>query len=160
MPSTYFVRDATSSDIDTIVAFTIREASEAEGFSAKKPAVTRGVTGAFGDQPVARYWVAEAAGQVVGSISVVKEWSNFRGGHYWWIQSLFLVPEHRGTGLVELLLDHVTRVAEGAGALDVRLYVHSSNERAVQAYSRCGFTRAPYLMMTRRLETPDQDSIR
>jgi ribosomal protein S18 acetylase RimI-like enzyme len=154
MLANYFVRDATPSDIDAIVAFTVREALEAEGFDARDAAVRRGVAGAFGDQPVAKYWVAEHVGNVVGSISVVTEWSNFRGGNYWWIQSLFIVPEHRGTGLVQMLIDHIAGVALAAGALDLRLYARVSNERATHAYGRCGFKAAPYIMMTRRLELP------
>ena len=151
MPANYFVRDASPSDIDSIVAFTVREALEAEGFDTNDAAVKRGVAGAFSDQPVSKYWVAEHGGEVVGSISVVTEWSNFRGGNYWWIQSLFIVPEHRGTGLVQGLIDHVAGVAQAAGALDLRLYARSSNERATHAYVRCGFEKAPYIMMTRRL---------
>jgi GNAT superfamily N-acetyltransferase len=81
----------------------------------------------------------------------VREWSNFRGGEYWWIQSVFIVPEHRGTGLIKLLIDHVASVAQAGGALDLRLYAHSSNERALHAYRRSGFTTAPYVLMTKRL---------
>jgi GNAT superfamily N-acetyltransferase len=148
--ASYTIRDARAADIDRLVAFTVQEALEAEGLEADEAAVRRGVAGAFGDQPLATYWVAECDGQLIASVSVVKEWSNFRGGHYWWIQSVFIVPEHRGTGLIELLIAQVARVAQAAGALDLRLYTHSSNERALRAYSRCGFTRAPYVLMTRR----------
>jgi GNAT superfamily N-acetyltransferase len=96
--------------------------------------------------------VAESAeGRLAGAISVVREWSNFHGGHYWWIQSLFIVPEHRGRGLLEHLLDHVAEVAKENGALDLRLYAHKGNLRALQAYRRCGFEEAPYAIMTRRL---------
>jgi ribosomal protein S18 acetylase RimI-like enzyme len=59
-----------------------------------------------------------------------------------------VVPEHRGHGLVELLLDHLVRMADASGALDLRLYAHSSNVRALRAYRRCGFTVAPYTIMT------------
>lgn len=155
LPTDYFVRDAALSDIDAIVAFTVREALEAEGLDVSDAAVRRGVAGAFGDHPVAKYWVAEHAHEVVGSISVVTEWSNFRGGNYWWIQSLFIVPGHRGTGLVQILIDHIAGVARAAGALDLRLYARSSNERAIHAYGRCGLKPAPYIMMTRRLELPE-----
>ena len=80
------------------------------------------------------------------------EWSNFRGGYYWWIQSLFIVPDHRGTGLVDLLLNAVADLARMAGALDLRLYVLQSNQRAVAAYRRCGFKVEPYAIMSRGLE--------
>ena len=150
MTATYSIRDAWMQDIDTLVAFTLREAHEAENLDADEAAVRRGVAAAF-DKPLAAYWVAECAGQVVASVSVVKEWSNFRAGWYWWIQSLFILPEHRGSGLVELLIGHVARAAQAAGALDLRLYAHTSNERALRAYIRCGFRRSPYMLMTRPL---------
>jgi GNAT superfamily N-acetyltransferase len=155
LSAAYSIRDARASDVDSIIAFTLREAREAEGLDLHQDAVRRGVSGAFQPQPLARYWIAEARGEPVGSISVVKEWSNFHGAYYWWIQSLFIVPEHRGSGLVQLLMDHVVRVAQETGALDVRLYAHASNARAVQAYGRCGFRTAPYVMMTRKLESPE-----
>lgn len=106
------------------MAFTIREANDAEGLAldAQSPAASR----------------------------FVREWSNFRGGDYWWIQSLYIVPEHRGTGLIDRLLDHVAHAAQEAGALDLRLYADASNDRAQRAYHRCGFTRAPYVIMTPR----------
>jgi ribosomal protein S18 acetylase RimI-like enzyme len=85
----------------------------------------------------------------------VTEWSDFHGGQYWWIQSLFIVPEHRGTGLVELLIDHVDGQAEAAGALDLRLYAHTSNTRALHVYRRCGFDTAPYVLMRRKLRRRD-----
>lgn len=146
----YTIRDAVSADIETLVAFTLQEAHDAEGIGQDVTGVRRGVGGAFEDPPRAAYWVAEGAdGRVVASTSVVTEWSNFHGGYYWWIQSLFIVAEHRGGGLVELLLDHLARAAEASGALDLRLYAHESNARALRAYRRCGFAVAPYVIMTR-----------
>ena len=88
---------------------------------------------------------------VVGSISVVTEWSNLRGGEYWWIQSLYVVAEHRGSGLVDQLLNRVADEARSSDALDLRLYVLETNERARAAYRRCGFERSRYLIMSRSL---------
>jgi GNAT superfamily N-acetyltransferase len=99
------------------------------------------------------YWVAEAPdGQIVASTSVATEWSDFHGGNYWWVHSIFIVPEHRGSGLLEILLEHLEKAAGDAGALDLRLYAHQSNERALRAYRRCGFTVAPYIIMTRAVK--------
>lgn len=147
---TYTIRKAVARDVDTLVTFTVNEAREAEGLDADEAAVRRGVEGAFASPPLATYWVAETSdGRAVGATSVVTEWSNFRGGYYWWIQSLYIVPEHRGSGLVELLTDHLAKAAEASGALDLRLYAHTSNERALRAYRRCGFAAAPYVIMAK-----------
>jgi ribosomal protein S18 acetylase RimI-like enzyme len=146
----YSLRRANRRDIDTIVAFTRLEAREAEGLELDAVAVARGVHAAFDDPSLARYWVAEAPnGEIAASTSIVTEWSNFRGGTYWWIQSLFVAPEHRGRGLVDRLLDHLASEADAAGALDLRLYAHESNRRALRVYERCGFARAPYVIMRR-----------
>ena len=153
MDSEYTIREAKGSDLDTLIAFTVQEAKESEGTDPDLAAVRLGIdSGLKGSAPVT-YWVAQArGGQLVGSISVVTEWSNFRGGYYWWIQSLFIVSDHRGTGLVDLLVNAVADFAQVAGALDLRLYVLQSNQRAVAAYRRCGFEVAPYAIMSRGLE--------
>jgi GNAT superfamily N-acetyltransferase len=148
----YTIRAAGMADIDTLVAFTLREARDAEGAEIDPGAARRGVAEAFADPPRAMYWVAEARdGRVVASTSVVTEWSNFNGGYYWWVQSLFVESDHRSRGLAESLLNHLSAAAAAAGALDLRLYAYRSNERAIRAYVRCGFTTAPYVIMSRQL---------
>ena len=152
MHSQYHIRPASSSDLEALVTFTVQEALETEESHPDIAAVRRGVqSGVDGAAPVG-YWVALFDdGEIVGSISVVTEWSNFRGAYYWWVQSLFVTPAHRGRGLVDLLLDFVADSARAAGALDLRLHVLKSNERAIGAYRRCGFHTAAYAMMTRNI---------
>ena len=142
------IRPATEADIATLVAFTLEEAREAEGLAADPAAVRRGVEGAFANPPRATYWVVEDASRaVVASASIVTEWSDFSGGAYWWIQSIFITAPHRGTGLLQRLIDHLAETARANGALDLRLYAHASNARALRAYRRCGFVDAPYVVM-------------
>ena len=147
--STYRIRNATASDRDTLVEFTMNEGREAEGTDLDPAGVIRGVEAAFATPPRARYWIAETRGHIVASTSIVTEWSDFHGGEYWWIQSIYIVPDHRGSGLLEQLLDHLSEEARRADALDLRLYVHKANPRAINAYRRCGFSEAPYLIMRR-----------
>jgi ribosomal protein S18 acetylase RimI-like enzyme len=139
-------------DADVLVEFTLREARDAEAASLDPDWVRRGVTAALREPRLAQYWLAETPdGAVAASISTLQEWSNFYGGYYWWVQSLFVLPEHRGSGLVDRLLDRVANEAKAAGALDLRLYAHDDNERALRVYRRSGFTEAPYVLMRRRL---------
>jgi GNAT superfamily N-acetyltransferase len=149
---TYSIRPASAADADAIVEFTLREARDAEDATLDPAHVRRGVTAALEDPRLAQYWVAATpAGELAASISALREWSNFHGGYYWWVQSLFVAAEHRGSGLVDRLLDHVAREADAAGALDLRLYAHRDNDRARRVYLRCGFSEAPYVVMRRRL---------
>jgi GNAT superfamily N-acetyltransferase len=148
----YQIRPATPDDVDVIVGFTLREARDAEGVSLDPSAVGRGVGRAIADERLARYWIVEAAdGTPAATASITTEWSNFHGGHYWWVQSLFVEDAHRGRGLVDRLLDHLASQAAAAGALDLRLYAHQDNARARHVYERCGFVNAPYVLMRRRL---------
>lgn len=147
----FAVRPATPADTDTLVAFTLSEALDAERRTLVRAEVQRGVAGAFATPPKAGYWVVESGGTIVASCSVVTEWSNFRGGDYWWIQSLYIVPERRGKGLVDLILHHLVREAKAAGALDLRLYGYNTNARALRAYQRFGFRESPYLILTKSL---------
>lgn len=153
MKTEYLIRRADWADSDTLVSFTLQEAREAEAVEVDAAVVRRGVLAGLKDPSVATYWVAESGDAgMVASISAVREWSNWHAGYYWWVQSLYVLPEHRGGGLAELLLDTLAEAARRAGALDLRLYVHSSNRRALKAYRRCGFGTTPYTIMTRRLQ--------
>jgi GNAT superfamily N-acetyltransferase len=148
----YTIHPASPDDLDVLVDFTLREAQDAEGATLDPAAVRRGVARALGDASLARYWVARSPdGAIVASTSVTTEWSNFHGAHYWWVQSLFVHPDHRGAGLADRLLDHLADAAKQDGALDLRLYAHQHNARALRVYARCGFTAAPYAMLRRRL---------
>lgn len=159
LQNNYRIRPALPTDSDSIVAFTIAEAHEAEGEELEVVSVKRGVCAAFRERPPARYWVAESpTGELVASTSIFAEWSNFRGGWYWWVQSMFVAPEHRGSGLVDQLLERLAYEAKLAGALELRLYAHRDNTRALSAYRRSGFRESPYVSMSRPLEWARTDA--
>ena len=147
----YVIRPAVPADSDTLVAFTLSEALDSERRTLSRADVQRGIAGAFAEPPKARYWVTEAGQTVVACASIVTEWSNFRGGDYWWIQSLYILPEHRGRGLVDIVLRHLVEQAKSGGAIDLRLYGYNTNARALRAYQRFGFREAPYLILTKSL---------
>lgn len=144
----FTVREAVPADLERLAAFAAAEAAESERSTFPVAVVRRGVAAGLEDSALARYWVlVDGAGEVVGNISVVREWSDWRAGYYWWIQSLYLQPPYRGKGLLGLLLERVRDEAAAAGALELRLYVHKENERAIRAYRREGFVELPYQIM-------------
>jgi ribosomal protein S18 acetylase RimI-like enzyme len=152
MTDRYTIEEAGVGQLDVIVRFSIDEALEAEGAAKNSDDVRRGVAAGLENPDIARYWVVvNDRDEVVASTSIVREWSDWHGGHYWWIQSLYIAPEHRGRGLVEKILDHLRTAARAGGAIDLRLYAHDSNRRALAVYRRCGFDVAPYTIMTRSL---------
>ena len=149
---TYIVRSAKDKDLESLVPFTIAEAREAEGAELDPFIIRRGVEAGLRNRSTAMYWVVESKqGRIVASTSVVREWSDWRAGFYWWIQSMYVAPEHRGRGLAEVLIEAVSDEAQKSGAVDLRLYVHQENVRAIQAYRRCGFSNLPYRIMSKHL---------
>lgn len=149
----FTVRTAHLDDLDTLVTFTITEARHAEGKELHPGKVRKGVKTALDDPSIARYWVLEnQEGEAIGNISIVREWSNWGAGYFWWIQSMFIQPEYRGQKLMGKLIDAVRESAKDENALDIRLLVHQDNHRAQKAYLRDGFTPAPYKFMTAKLD--------
>jgi ribosomal protein S18 acetylase RimI-like enzyme len=148
----YMVRKAQDKDLEKLVFFTVSEAREAEGIELDPSIVRRGVESGLSNPAIAIYWVIETdKGEVVASASVVKEWSDWTANDYWWVQSLYVSPDHRGRGLPEILIEAVASEAHDHGAAELRLYVYEQNRRAIKAYRRCGFTNLPYKIMSKTL---------
>jgi len=72
----------------------------------------------------------------VGSVSALKEWSDWNAGYYWWLQSMYLSPKQRGKGRMTHLLDAVKYEMEQQKGLELRLYVHEDNRAAIRAYEK------------------------
>ena len=149
---TFDIRRATSADIESLVSFAVAEAKEAEGVTKDLNRVRQGIRTALGDDAIAMYWVLEKEETgIVGNVSIVKEWSDWNSGYYWWIQSMYILPEFRGKGLMERLIQTLKDAARQEGALELRLYVHKNNAQAVIAYQKAGFFDSDYRIMTMSL---------
>lgn len=146
------VRDASIRDLDEIVGFIAEEAREAEGRTQDRQTLERGIAAALQDDSIARYWLlVDESGFACGCASAVREWSDWNAGFYWWIQSMYIAPAHRGKGHMNLLMDCIVSAATDAGCLDLRLYVHSDNKAAIRAYEKAGFSNSAYRIMSRSL---------
>jgi GNAT superfamily N-acetyltransferase len=133
------IRDAVPTDTPVIVEFQLRMARETEGIELDPETCRRGVTAVFENSALGRYFVADRDGRVVGSLMVTSEWSDWRNGTVWWIQSVFVEPELRGQGVYRLLYENVRRlVNENDGIRGVRLYVDIRNKAAQVVYTRLG----------------------
>ncbi len=146
------VRNAKLDDLGSLVEFVIAEANEAEGIIKSSEIVLKGIKAGLENPDIARYWIIETQnGNPVGNVSVVKEWSDWNCAFYWWIQSMFLLPNYRGIGLMKALLAEVKLAAENENAIELRLYVHKDNDRAIKAYKKVGFCNSDYNIMIWRL---------
>lgn len=81
-------------DIDIIADFQVKTAHETENLKLDPPIVTQGVTAVLDDPSKGKYWLAERAGEVVGCLLTVPEWSDWRNGTVLWIHSVYVHPAH------------------------------------------------------------------
>ncbi|CAE6883187.1 TPA: GNAT family N-acetyltransferase [Vibrio vulnificus] len=143
------VRKAVLDDLPYLVNFTSEEAREAEGSIKIPETLEKGILVALRDPSIATYWVlVDENDTPVGSVSAVREWSDWNAGYYWWIQSMFLSKSQRGKGRMSLLLDAVKHEMKVQKGLELRLYVHKDNCTAVRAYQNAHFSKSDYEIMT------------
>ena len=142
------VRRAELNDLDELVEFTAAEAREAEGCTKDTKTLVNGIKAALKDRSIAMYWLLiNKDNQPVGSASALKEWSDWNAGYYWWIQSMYIRPDYRGKGYMDLLLDAVKSEMKQQNGMELRLYVHENNQAAIRAYRKANFTFSKYRIM-------------
>src|SRR5688500_8490334 len=120
---------------------------ETEAMTLDPATIRRGVARALADERLAKYFVAERGGRIVGQLMITREWSDWRDGDIWWIQSVYVLPKARGAGVFAKLYAHARETATKAGAVGLRLYVDKENERAQKSYLRAGMHVGRYLVM-------------
>ena len=141
-----FIRRAGLDDADAIARWNIAMAWETEGKALDPATIGRGVRAVFDEPRRGFYLVAERDGAAVGCLLVTYEWSDWRCGDFWWVQSVYVAPEARRAGVFRGLYAHVKAMARGAGAVGLRLYVETENERAQATYAGIGMERCHYFM--------------
>ncbi len=132
-------RDAARTDAAAIVEFQLAMARETEDVALDRPTLTRGVDAVFDTPSLGRYYVAESGGEVIGSLLITYEWSDWRNGMVWWIQSVYVLPAFRGRGVYAGLYAHIKTIVEPDPAIrGIRLYVDNRNAAAQKVYARLG----------------------
>ena len=141
------IRQAEPNDADTIIAFSKAMALETEGKTLDPMSVGAGVAAGLQDEDRSLYFVAKKNGRVAGQIMVTTEWSDWRNGFFWWIQSVYIAPEFRRQGIFRALHAHVRTLAKShPDVCGLRLYVHRDNERAMKTYDQLGMARTEYVV--------------
>jgi GNAT superfamily N-acetyltransferase len=145
--STLTIRRATPADADTIVAFNAAIAEETEGQPLAPATIARGVRHLLSDPALGVYYLAERDGSPVGQLLITCEFSDWRDGVFWWIQSVYVAPAARRTGVYRSLHEHVAREARAAGNVcGLRLYTDRANAVAQAVYRRLGLSASRYVM--------------
>lgn len=144
---TITIRDADESDARHIVRFNIAMAKETEAIELDAARAKLGVDQALADPSRARYFLAVVGGEVVGQTMVTLEWSDWRSGFFWWIQSVYVEPSSRRRGIFRALYQHVQQLAKADdNVCGIRLYVVAGNDRALQTYKNLGMEVTDYVL--------------
>jgi GNAT superfamily N-acetyltransferase len=145
------VRQSTIADAQTIADFNIAMAMETESVQLDAATVLAGVGAGLVDPNKALYFAAEVDRQVVGCCMITHEWSDWRNGDMWWLQSVYVLPDFRRRGVFRAMYRHVEQAARTAGAVCLRLYVDRDNDNAKQTYESLGMSPTHYDIMEVRL---------
>jgi GNAT superfamily N-acetyltransferase len=139
------VRPATADDLAAIVAGNLAMAQETEDRQLERETVRSGVRRLLADPSQGVYYLAELDGRVVGQLLITCEWSDWRDGVFWWIQSVYVAPAARRHGVYRALHTWIERKArETPGVCGLRLYVDRHNINARQVYARLGLQLTEY----------------
>ena len=131
---------------ETITRFQIDMAMESEGFELKYERTLKGVQTVLQDENKGRYVLAMIDGRPVGSLMLTREWSDWNCCWYLWIQSVYVLPEHRDNGIFKAMYHKVLELAASEGISQVRLYVDKNNKKAQTVYQKLGMSECHYLM--------------
>ena len=146
------IRSASTDDISDIAQFNIAMAQETEERQLDPETIQSGVSGVIQNHAHGFYLIAERDQAAVGSLLITFEWSDWRNGTLWWIQSVYVKPEHRRTGVFKALYDAVIARAQAAKSVrGIRLYVEQENLDAQSVYQKLSMQKTPYQMFERML---------
>ncbi len=164
MPQSKFaIRLATQDDLETLVSFNLAMAEETEARVLERSRVRLGVESILGAPEKGFYLVAEQGqtlpGSVISQMMITFEWSDWRNGTFWWIQSVYVLPEWRRQGAYRRMHAWVQEQAKTQPNIcGLRLYVESDNHLAQQVYSQVGLTPAGYRIYEEDFVLPKKPS--
>ncbi len=141
------IRKAKPSELGILVSFQQKMALETENLELDSDMLHKGVQAVFDDENKGIYYVAVESNEVIASLMITYEWSDWRNGQVYWIQSVFVLPEHRGKGVYKQMYLHLKKIVdETPEILGLRLYVEKDNINAQKVYSKLGMDGEHYKM--------------
>ncbi|MFY2763910.1 GNAT family N-acetyltransferase [Arenimonas sp. MALMAid1274] len=146
-PAPLHIRQATVDDVDRLADWAVAMALETEHKQLDPGTVRLGVRAVLDQPGRGIYYIAERAGEAAGTLMLTYEWSDWRNGDWWWIQSVYVAPGHRRQGVYAAMYEHVRAAAQARpDVCGLRLYVEHANANAQRTYESLGMADAGYRM--------------
>lgn len=153
MSNKSLVRIGEEKDADTLAKFNIAMAWETEQKKLSPDVVAKGVQTLLRNPQYGFYVVTEIDHEIVGSLMVTFEWSDWRDASFWWIQSVYVKPEYRKQGILRRLYEFVKEKAlQDTNVCGLRLYAEQDNNAAQKTYERIGMSRISYVLYEESFE--------
>lgn len=141
------IRQAQVKDAEAIANFNRLMAFETEHKKLLPEVILAGVNTMIANPNHGFYLVADADNEIAGSLMVTTEWSDWRNGVVWWVQSVYVREEYRRQGIYRALYEEVKTLAEqDPSVCGFRLYVEKDNVNAQKTYESLGMIETNYLM--------------
>lgn len=142
------IRKAVPQDAVTIAGFNQAMALETESKQLEEDTVQNGVARMISDNDLGFYLVALFDDEIAGCLAITREWSDWRNGLFWWIQSVYVAREFRSKGVFSSLYQYVSDLAKKEEEVcGIRLYADKENERAIRTYLRLGMIETDYRLL-------------
>ncbi|HEY5730935.1 MAG TPA: N-acetyltransferase [Anaerolineales bacterium] len=139
------IREGRPEDAPIIADYNQRLALETEGKELDSKTVGKGVEQGLLQPDKCRYFIAEVQGSVIGQAMITYEWSDWRNGDLWWIQSVYVHPDYRRQGIFKKLYQHIETLASNDSKVQgLRLYVEEENATGQTVYKKLGMSHAGY----------------
>ncbi|KAE9635001.1 GNAT family N-acetyltransferase [Defluviitalea raffinosedens] len=149
------IRKAIIKDAEIITEFNYCLAKETEDLELNRETLFKGVQKVLSDESKGIYFVYEKDEKIVGQLMITKEWSDWRNGDFWWIQSVYVHKDYRRQGIYTALFNHVKSIVDSDDTIcGLRLYVEKENEAAKNTYKALGMKETYYLLY--ELSSPDK----
>ena len=150
------IRLATPLDLDPLVEFNQAMALETEGKHLDPKILRAGVLAVFESSDKGFYVVSKVGDEIVGGLLVTHEWSDWRNGWFWWVQSVYIRSDFRGRSIYSRMYEFVKDLAdEKGGVCGFRLYVEKANSHAQKVYEKLGMLETYYLMFEEEKRKPE-----
>ena len=141
------IRKAKEQELATLVRFQEEMALETEGLTLDHAILQEGVKAVFKDEKKGDYYLAIEDNTIAASLLITYEWSDWRNGWIYWIQSVYVLPAYRGKGIYKKMYGHLKELVDNdEKLLGLRLYVEKNNTNAQKVYAKLGMDGEHYQM--------------
>ncbi len=153
------IRLGEMADLANLIDFNVAMAKETEGIALRRETVTHGTKAVLMGNSHGFYMVAEYEEQILGSLLVTFEWSDWRSARFWWVQSVYVKPDMRKRGVYRRLYAHTKALAkQQPGVCGLRLYALNTNEQAQDTYVQLGMHKTGYEVFEETFHVSESDS--